>query len=68
MLEAPSTVADLEYHLSTLSPPVRPHGYLDVRYLDVQPGLSITDVSRAAPSAGAGSAVHTWIATKGRST
>lgn len=32
------TVSDLEYHLSTLFPPVRPHGYLEVRYLDAQPG------------------------------
>jgi glutamate--cysteine ligase len=29
---------DLEYHLSTLFPPVRPRGYLEVRYLDAQPG------------------------------
>jgi glutamate--cysteine ligase len=28
----------LEYHLSTLFPPVRPRGYLEVRYLDAQPG------------------------------
>ncbi|AEV87309.1 glutamate--cysteine ligase [Actinoplanes sp. SE50] len=32
------TVSDLEYHLSTLFPPVRPRGYLEVRYLDTQPG------------------------------
>lgn len=32
------TVDDLDYHLSTLFPPVRPHGYLEVRYLDAQPG------------------------------
>ncbi len=32
----PST-ADLDYHLSTLFPPVRPQGYLEVRYLDTQP-------------------------------
>ncbi len=32
----PST-ADLDYHLTTLFPPVRPHGYLEVRYLDTQP-------------------------------
>lgn len=29
---------DLDYHLSTLFPPVRPRGYLEVRYLDAQPG------------------------------
>jgi glutamate--cysteine ligase len=28
----------LNYHLSTLFPPVRPRGYLEVRYLDAQPG------------------------------
>jgi glutamate--cysteine ligase len=32
------TTADLEYHASTLFPPVRPHGHLEVRYLDAQPG------------------------------
>jgi len=32
----PST-ADLDYHLTTLFPPVRPHGHLEVRYLDAQP-------------------------------
>ena len=32
------TVADLDYHLGTLFPPVRPRGYLEVRYLDAQPG------------------------------
>jgi glutamate--cysteine ligase len=33
------TIDDLEYHLTTLFPPVRPRGYLEVRYLDTQPGL-----------------------------
>jgi glutamate--cysteine ligase len=32
------TVADLEYHLTTLFPPVRARGHLEVRYLDAQPG------------------------------
>ena len=32
----PST-ADLGYHLTTLFPPVRPQGHLEVRYLDTQP-------------------------------
>ncbi|MBO4210369.1 glutamate-cysteine ligase family protein, partial [Micromonospora echinofusca] len=32
------TTDDLDYHLSTLFPPVRPRGYLEVRYLDAQPG------------------------------
>ena len=31
------TYADLDYHLTTLFPPVRPRGYLEVRYLDQQP-------------------------------
>ena len=34
----PPTLADLDYHLNTLFPPVRPRGYLEVRYLDAQPG------------------------------
>jgi glutamate--cysteine ligase len=29
---------DLDHHLSTLFPPVRPRGYLEVRYLDALPG------------------------------
>jgi glutamate--cysteine ligase len=37
-LPRPPTVDDLEYHLGTLFPPVRPRGYLEVRYLDAQPG------------------------------
>jgi glutamate--cysteine ligase len=32
------TLDDLDYHLTTLFPPVRPRGYLEVRYLDTQPG------------------------------
>jgi glutamate--cysteine ligase len=31
------TYADLDYHLTTLFPPVRPRGYVEVRYLDQQP-------------------------------
>jgi glutamate--cysteine ligase len=30
------TVADLEYHLSTLFPPVRPRGHLELRVIDAQ--------------------------------
>ncbi|TDB77450.1 ergothioneine biosynthesis glutamate--cysteine ligase EgtA [Micromonospora sp. KC723] len=37
-LARPPTTDDLEYHVSTLFPPVRPRGYLEVRYLDAQPG------------------------------
>jgi glutamate--cysteine ligase len=32
------TLADLDYHLSTMFPPVRPKGYLEIRYLDAQAG------------------------------
>lgn len=32
------THADLDLHLSTLFPFVRPRGYLEVRYIDAQPG------------------------------
>ncbi len=31
------TAADLDYHLTTLFPPVRPRGYLEIRYLDAAP-------------------------------
>lgn len=31
------TTADLDLHLSMLFPPVRPQGYLELRYLDAQP-------------------------------
>ena len=30
------TLDDLDYHLTTLFPPVRPRGYLEIRYLDAQ--------------------------------
>ncbi len=36
-LAPPPTTADLDYHVSTMFPPVRPHGHLEVRYLDAQP-------------------------------
>ncbi|MEV6489921.1 ergothioneine biosynthesis glutamate--cysteine ligase EgtA [Actinoplanes sp. NPDC051633] len=32
------TEEDVDFHLSTLFPPVRPRGYLEIRYLDAQPG------------------------------
>ncbi|SHN21265.1 ergothioneine biosynthesis glutamate--cysteine ligase EgtA [Actinacidiphila paucisporea] len=32
------TVADLDYHLSTLFPPVRPRGWLELRMIDAQDG------------------------------
>ncbi|MET9610454.1 ergothioneine biosynthesis glutamate--cysteine ligase EgtA [Streptomyces sp. NPDC006512] len=34
----PPTAQDLEYHLSTLFPPVRPRGHLELRMIDAQPG------------------------------
>lgn len=34
----PARTTDVEYHLSTLFPPVRPHGYLELRMIDAQPG------------------------------
>ena len=37
-LPARPSTDDLDYHLSTLFPPVRPRGYLELRYLDAQPG------------------------------
>lgn len=37
-LPGPPDTDDLDYHLSTLFPPVRPRGYLEIRYLDAQPG------------------------------
>ncbi len=37
----PDTV-DLDYHLTTMFPPVRASGHLEVRYLDAQPGDSWT--------------------------
>lgn len=44
------TLADLDYHLTTLFPPVRPRGYVEIRYLDAVPdrwwpalaGLTVT--------------------------
>jgi glutamate--cysteine ligase len=34
----PPTLADLDYHLTTLFPPVRPRGHLELRMIDAQPG------------------------------
>ncbi len=33
----PATLTDLEYHLTTLFPPVRPRGYLELRCIDALP-------------------------------
>lgn len=37
LLGRPATGADLDYHLTTLFPPVRPRGYLEIRCLDALP-------------------------------
>ncbi len=37
LLGRPPTRADLDYHLTTLFPPVRPRGYVEVRCLDAAP-------------------------------
>jgi glutamate--cysteine ligase len=59
-LRAP-TAEDLDYHLSTLFPPVRPHGHMELRMIDAQPGdgwivpaavvTALTDDDRAADAA-----------------
>ncbi|GAA2840700.1 ergothioneine biosynthesis glutamate--cysteine ligase EgtA [Kitasatospora paracochleata] len=36
--DRPATMADLEYHRTTLFPPVRPRGHLELRMIDAQPG------------------------------
>ncbi|OQR63979.1 ergothioneine biosynthesis glutamate--cysteine ligase EgtA, partial [Streptomyces maremycinicus] len=35
---SPPTREDLDYHLTTLFPPVRPRGHLELRMIDAQPG------------------------------
>jgi glutamate--cysteine ligase len=34
----PATLRDLEYHLTTLFPPVRPRGFMEIRVIDAQAG------------------------------
>ncbi|MET9611637.1 ergothioneine biosynthesis glutamate--cysteine ligase EgtA [Kitasatospora indigofera] len=36
--DRPPTWADLDYHRTTLFPPVRPRGHLELRMIDAQPG------------------------------
>lgn len=36
--DTPPSRADLDYHLTTLFPPVRPRGHLELRMIDAQPG------------------------------
>jgi glutamate--cysteine ligase len=55
------TSEDLDYHLSTLFPPVRPRGHLELRMIDAQPGdgwivpaavaATLADDARAADAA-----------------
>ncbi|MGP3923165.1 ergothioneine biosynthesis glutamate--cysteine ligase EgtA [Streptomyces sp. 8N616] len=37
-LPRPPTLDDLDYHITTLFPPVRPRGHLELRMIDAQPG------------------------------
>jgi glutamate--cysteine ligase len=37
-LPRPPDRSDLEYHMTTLFPPVRPRGHLELRMIDAQPG------------------------------
>ncbi|KAA0023842.1 ergothioneine biosynthesis glutamate--cysteine ligase EgtA [Antrihabitans cavernicola] len=66
---------DLAYHLTTLFPPVRANGHLEVRYIDAQPGrswsvpilaidalLSRPDVIAEATAVAAGTAQRWWEA------
>ncbi|MFI7650136.1 ergothioneine biosynthesis glutamate--cysteine ligase EgtA [Micromonospora sp. NPDC049460] len=73
-LPRPPTTDDLDYHVSTLFPPVRPRGYLELRYLDAQPGrgwavaLAVVAALLAEPGtvhaarAVAGPVAHRWRA------
>jgi len=57
----PPTAEDLDYHLSTLFPPVRPRGHMELRMIDAQRGddwivpaavaTALTDDERAADAA-----------------
>ncbi|MEU6075038.1 ergothioneine biosynthesis glutamate--cysteine ligase EgtA [Micromonospora sp. NPDC047074] len=73
-LPRPPTTDDLDYHVSTLFPPVRPRGYLELRWLDTQPGrgwavplavlaaLFADSGTVGAARAVAGSVAHRWHA------
>ena len=49
-------LADLDYHLTTIFPPVRASGHLEIRYLDAQPGdqwtvpVHVVDTLMSAPA------------------
>jgi glutamate--cysteine ligase len=72
-LRAP-TAEDLDYHLSTLFPPVRPRGHMELRMIDAQPGdgwivpaavaTALADDERAADVAMA-AAERVWAAPDG---
>ncbi|AZK97871.1 MULTISPECIES: ergothioneine biosynthesis glutamate--cysteine ligase EgtA [Streptomyces] len=47
----PPTRADLDYHLTTLFPPVRPRGHLELRMIDAQPGADGWQVPLAVTAA-----------------
>lgn len=62
-LPTPPTTDDLDYHLSTMFPPVRPRGYLEVRYLDTQrPGGWVAPVVLLTALLGTGRAVDPVLA------
>ncbi|MGZ4503835.1 MAG: ergothioneine biosynthesis glutamate--cysteine ligase EgtA [Nocardioidaceae bacterium] len=63
------TTADLEYHLTTLFPPVRPRGWFEVRYVDALPlawwrvptaVLSVLLDDPESAEVAAGVATHDW--------
>lgn len=69
----PPTVADLDCHLSTLFPPVRPRGWYEVRYLDAQHprfwpvpmavlGALLDEPEAGARAAGLATGAGTWTA------
>ncbi|CAM2790688.1 ergothioneine biosynthesis glutamate--cysteine ligase EgtA [Prescottella defluvii] len=65
------THADLDYHLTTVFPPVRAVGHLEVRYFDAQPGdlwrvpIAAVEALSSSPEA-ARAAVAVAAATRGR--
>ncbi|NYI06390.1 glutamate-cysteine ligase family protein [Allostreptomyces psammosilenae] len=69
--DRPPTLADLDYHLTTLFPPVRPHGHLELRMIDAQPDdgwtvpLTLVDALLADPAAG-GAAAEALLELAGR--
>jgi glutamate--cysteine ligase len=70
VLPAVPTLADLECHLSTLFPPVRPRGWFEVRYLDAQRPrywpvpMAVLCALLDDPEAGAAAARHAGAATR----